>query len=53
MDQIPMLIVNELEVRQRELFFQQFSEFLLDGLSPFAYENVELIYRPNHTATQA
>ena len=48
-----MLVIHELEVRQREFFLKQFRQFLLDGLGPFAYENDELVNRPYHTAGQA
>ena len=45
-----MLVVNKLEVRQRELMLQQLAELVLYGLGPLAHEHDELVNGPRQTA---
>ena len=47
--EVPVLVVHKLEVRQGELFFQQFGELVLNGLCPFANQDNKLIYVPSNT----
>lgn len=52
MAQIPVLVVHDFEVRQREFLLKQFRQLLLTGLGPFANEDQELVNGPNHTAME-
>ena len=53
MTKVPVMVIDELEIRQRELPLQQFGELILDGLCPLAYQHNKLINVPGDTTTFA
>lgn len=51
--QIPMLVINKLEIRQGELLLEQRGQFLMDGLGPLSDKDDKLIDIPNDVAAAA
>lgn len=49
--EVPMVIIDKLEVREGELLLEQLCELLLNRLSPLANEHDELIDVPSHSAS--
>ena len=50
---VPVMVIDELEIREGELPLQQFGELILDGLCPLAYQHNKLINVPGYTTTYA
>lgn len=46
-----MFVVNVFEVWEGEFLFEEGGKFFLDGLSPMAHENDELVDVPSNTAS--
>ena len=51
MTKIPMLIVDEFEIRKRKLIFDKCREFIKNRLCPMAYKDNELIDVPSHATS--
>lgn len=52
MTQVPVFVVYELEVRQREFIFKQLCQLVLYGLSPLANQHDKLIDGPCDTTAR-
>ena len=50
--QIPMLVIDELEIRKREFLLNQLREFVQDGLGPMTDQNDELVDIPCHASAR-
>ena len=51
MTKIPVLIIDKLEVRKREFFFDKCRKLIKNRLCPMAYKNDELIDIPSYTSS--
>ena len=51
MPQVPMLVIYELKIGQREFIFKQPTELFLDRLCPMAHKDDEFINIPRHSPT--
>jgi len=49
MTKVPVLVVDVLEVWEREFLLEKSGEFFLDGLCPMTYKDDELIYVPGYS----
>ena len=49
--EVPVVVVDELEVREGEVLFEEVGELGLDGLGPLTHQHNELINVPCHTTT--
>ena len=49
MTKIPVFVIDKLEVRKREFFFDKYRKFIKNRLCPMANKDDELIDIPSHT----
>lgn len=49
--QVPMLIIDEFKIRQRELLLEKLSQLFLNGFCPSSYENNKFINVPCYSSS--
>ena len=52
MSEVPVLVIDVLEIWEGEFLLEKSGEFFLDGLGPMAYKDDELVYVPGYSTAR-